>query len=255
MKLTKKLLLAIMIVLITLIIAPKIVPELQKANAVYAVSIKLNKKSQTIYEGDTYTLKVTGTKKKVKWTSSNKKVATVNSKGKITAKQNGNVTITAKVGNKKLTCKVKVKLLQFNETFYSIEDTSKAYIKVSKIKNSKTYKYDLDGDKKKDTITIVNTRDGYGTYSIKLNGKEFTTTDKMATVYIVDLNKNDKTIQIVIKDLGGYYYDYLIWSKRGSKMKWIIGGDMYGYNNSTLKINKKGKLLHDGGYIYLIIIN
>lgn len=73
MKLTKKLLLAIIIVLTTLIIAPKIVPELQGANAVQAASIRLNKKSQTIYEGNTYTLKVTGTKQNAKWSSQIKK--------------------------------------------------------------------------------------------------------------------------------------------------------------------------------------
>lgn len=71
--------------------------------------IKLNTTKKTIYKGSTYTLKVKGTKKKVKWTTSNKKVATVNSKGKVTAKKKGTATITAKVGGKKLKCKITVK--------------------------------------------------------------------------------------------------------------------------------------------------
>ena len=43
---------------------------------------KISKKSVTITKGKTYTLKVKGTKKKVKWTSSKKSVATVSKKGK-----------------------------------------------------------------------------------------------------------------------------------------------------------------------------
>lgn len=184
---------------------------------------------------------------------SNKKVATVNSKGKVTAKQNGTATITAKVGNKKLTCKVKVRLLQFNEKFYSLKDASKAYIKVSKIKNSKTYKYDLDGDKKKDTITITkNKNDTAGYYRVKLNGKQFYYLHSLGEIYIVDLNKNDKTTEIVIADQeAGVYCEYSIWSKKGSKMK-KLSSNMEIYNESTLRINKKGKIIYDEGFFRIV---
>ncbi|MDO5425919.1 MAG: Ig-like domain-containing protein [Eubacteriales bacterium] len=70
---------------------------------------KLSAKSVTLFPGQTKTLKVTGTSKKITWTSSKKSVATVNSKGKITAKKKGTATITAKFGSQKLTCKVTVK--------------------------------------------------------------------------------------------------------------------------------------------------
>ena len=70
---------------------------------------KSSNKSITLNVGKTYTLKVTGTKKKVTWSSSNKKIATVSTKGKITAKKRGYCTITAKYGKKKLTYKVTVK--------------------------------------------------------------------------------------------------------------------------------------------------
>lgn len=74
--------------------------------------VKLNKKTAKLTVGKTVTLKMTGTKKKVKWSTSNKKVAAVKSngmlKGKVTAKKAGKATITAKVGNKKYKCKVTV---------------------------------------------------------------------------------------------------------------------------------------------------
>ena len=47
----------------------------------------------TLTVGKTYQLKVTGTKKKIKWHTSNKKIATVSSKGKIKAKKAGKAAI------------------------------------------------------------------------------------------------------------------------------------------------------------------
>lgn len=74
-----------------------------------AATIKLNCTKKTIYEGDTFKLKVKGTKKKVKWSSSNKGIASVNSKGVVKGKDVGKVTIIAKVAGKKLKCKIVVK--------------------------------------------------------------------------------------------------------------------------------------------------
>ena len=76
---------------------------------VHAAKVKLNKTKLTLYRKKTATLKVKGTKKKVKWSSSNKKVATVSKKGKVTAKKKGTATITARVGKKKYRCNVTVK--------------------------------------------------------------------------------------------------------------------------------------------------
>lgn len=72
-------------------------------------NIKLNKTFITLPTKNTYTLKVNGTKKKVKWSSSKKKIATVNKNGKITAKKSGTAYITAKVNGKKIKCKVSVR--------------------------------------------------------------------------------------------------------------------------------------------------
>lgn len=87
---------------------------------VEAATVKLNRTKVTIYVGGSTTLKVSGTKKKVKWTTSNKKVATVTSKGKVTAKKAGKVTITAKVGKKSYKCKVTVKNPYLNSTKKSL---------------------------------------------------------------------------------------------------------------------------------------
>ncbi len=77
-------------------------------------SIKLNKESVTIQNGNSYTLTTTvlpntATNKKVTWSSSDTKIATVDKNGKVTGKKEGTVTITAKtINEKKVTCKVKV---------------------------------------------------------------------------------------------------------------------------------------------------
>ena len=109
MKLLKKLLVVNFIVL-TLLTMPIVSTNLNVTSTVQAASsIKISKKKKTLRVGDKYTLKITGTSKKVKWKSSNKKVATVNSKGKVKAKKKGTATITAKVGGKKYKCKITVK--------------------------------------------------------------------------------------------------------------------------------------------------
>lgn len=73
-----------------------------------AKKVKLNKSKATIKVGQTVSLKVKKTKKKVKWKSSNKNVATVSKRGKVKGKKVGKATIIAKVGKKNLKCKITV---------------------------------------------------------------------------------------------------------------------------------------------------
>lgn len=78
-------------------------------------SIKLNKKTATIYHGGTSTntlqLKATvkGATKDVVWESSDINVATVDAKGKVTSVSEGTATITATANRKSASCTVTVK--------------------------------------------------------------------------------------------------------------------------------------------------
>ena len=71
-------------------------------------SVRMNKTSAVLLKGKTVTLKMLGTKEKVKWSSSNKSVASVTKKGKVTGKKKGTATITAKVGYLNYVCFVRV---------------------------------------------------------------------------------------------------------------------------------------------------
>ncbi len=73
-----------------------------------SAAVNINKKKATLQVGKSTTLKITGTKKTVKWTSSDKDVATVTKKGKVRAVASGETIITAKVGSKKYKCTVTV---------------------------------------------------------------------------------------------------------------------------------------------------
>ena len=87
MKLLKKVLLAIIVASALIYVMPSIMPIDESGYVVSAASVKISKTKYKMNKGEKFTLKVTGTKKTVKWSSSNKKVATVNSKGKVTAKK------------------------------------------------------------------------------------------------------------------------------------------------------------------------
>jgi len=113
----KKLLSQLMIILLCVsFISPAIT---------YASTIKINKKSAVVIEGDYLYLKITGTKKKVTWTSSNEYVANVSKKGKVETVSEGVTTITAKVGKKKYKCKVVV-ILNLDPDYLTDRDAENA---------------------------------------------------------------------------------------------------------------------------------
>lgn len=90
MKNFKKICFSLLVVFLLVFSVPSILPFSDDIISVEAATKpKLNKKTATLIKGQTLTLKVSGTKTKVKWSSSNKKVANVNSKGKIVAKSKG----------------------------------------------------------------------------------------------------------------------------------------------------------------------
>ena len=98
----KKLLTRLFIAMLILTFTPTM-------NTQAKAKIKLNKTKISLQRGKTYTLKVKGTKKKVKWSSNKKTIATVTRKGKVTAQKPGTAVITASCGEYKVTCKITVK--------------------------------------------------------------------------------------------------------------------------------------------------
>lgn len=68
----------------------------------------LNRTKLTAGAGDTYQLKVSGTKRKVSYKSSDTSVVKVSSKGKLAFLRPGSASVTASVGSSKLICTVKV---------------------------------------------------------------------------------------------------------------------------------------------------
>ena len=126
------------IILCLSMFTPSVVPivgtETVQAATKAKTKIKLNCTKKTIYEGDTFKLKITGTKKKVKWSSSNKKVATVSSKGVVKGIDGGanqrSCKIYATIGGKKYTCKVTVKrsYLNVNDVTFEEGETKELWI-------------------------------------------------------------------------------------------------------------------------------
>lgn len=72
-------------------------------------AMRLNKTSLKLKVGNSFTLRVKGTTKKVKWSSKNKKVVTITKRGKVTAKKPGKSSISAKVSGSIFKCIVTVR--------------------------------------------------------------------------------------------------------------------------------------------------
>lgn len=97
MNLRKALLIAIIFVFSSIMVFPLTI------NA--AGTVKINKKKLVLEVGESYKLKIKGTKKQAKWSSSNRKIVSVKD-GRLKAKAMGEVWITAKVNGKTYKCKV-----------------------------------------------------------------------------------------------------------------------------------------------------
>lgn len=117
----------LMVIMLTFAMSLSLVPEQTDA----ASKVKLNRNSLTLYVGNTSTLRVKNTPKKVKWSSSKMAVATVTQAGKVKAKKQGKCNITAKVAGKKYVCKVTVKRkassTKKTATYVYITDTGSKY--------------------------------------------------------------------------------------------------------------------------------
>ena len=89
MKTLKKMLYSLVLSMMIVLVSPTILPLPGQITQVEA-AVKISKKTVTLIKGQTATLKISGTKKKVKWASDKKSVAVVSQKGKVVAKKKGN---------------------------------------------------------------------------------------------------------------------------------------------------------------------
>lgn len=169
MKQIKKLCCALFIVSFCIFIIPIVFPNIVNNNYTVqaATKIKLNATKKTLVKGSTYTLKITGTSKKVTWSSSNKKVATVNSNGKVTAVGKGTATIKAKVGSKTYSCKVTVQAPSLSTTKRTMIKGTTYTLKISGTTLSKKWS---SSNKKIATVNSSGkiTAVGKGTTTIKV---------------------------------------------------------------------------------------
>lgn len=153
--------------------------------------VALNKTKLTLGKGETFSLKVSGTKSKPTWTTSNKKAVTVKN-GKITAKKAGKkaVTITAKVNGATLTCKVTVKnapkKISLNKKSKTLKKGKTFQIKVKFPKNTASNKLTYKSSKSK-------------VAKVDANGKIKALKKGQATITVTTFNKKKAKITITVK--------------------------------------------------------
>lgn len=152
--------------------------------SVAVAATKISTKNVSIPLGKTYTLKVTGTSKTIKWYTSNKRVATVKN-GVVTAKKSGTTIITAKVGNKRYICRVTVLSYKINSNnvimtkgkTYTLKVTGLPKKTKATFKSSKTSVATVD----KKTGKITGKKNGTATITVSVGKKSFPVLVKVET--------------------------------------------------------------------------
>lgn len=152
-----------------------ILPAQMGSLEVHAASVKLSKKSITITNGKTYQLKVSGTKKKVKWSSKKKSIASVTSKGKITGKKKGTTYIYAKVNKKTYKCKVRVETPSLSATTKTIVAGKTFTLKLNGTTRSKKFSTSNSSVATVSTKGVVTGKKaGTAKITVKISDKSYT---------------------------------------------------------------------------------
>lgn len=255
--------------LILALVAPSVLPVQSAPVTVQAAStVKLNKTKVTLIKGQSVTLKITGTSKKVTWSTSNKKVATVTSKGKVTAAGKGNATITAKVNGKKYNCKVTVETPAISKTSVSVQRYRTCTLKMSGTSQKVTW-----STSNKDVATVNSKgkvtakKEGTATITAKVLGKKYNCKVKVVTNTVYN---NVQKVRKYIDKNGSYDDDYeckiLAWeeSDKNGTYEYVMYYDSdlkainvdYDYETKTyeettmMTINTATKNLLDATYLY-----
>lgn len=123
-------------------------------------------------------------------------------------------------------------VVQEKSDYTPIKNVALEYRIAEKITNYKDFNYDLDGDGKLDKVTIRKDKtDEFGmNYLFELDGKVFTEEQSLPEIYIVDIDKNDNRLEVIIFDNGpSDDPEYNIYVKNENKMELaqtISGTDM-----------------------------
>lgn len=187
-------------------------------------SMSLNQKKKTLVVGDTYQLKISGTKKKVKWSSSNSSVVKVSRNGLITAKKKGTAVVKAKVGTRTYRCDVTVvhqQTANINKTIKAINFQRRRYGRVSLKKNEYLQKA-AQKRAKELSVKFSAAKRPNGSYwtsaiSMKYNYKaspaeviarECATVDSVVSVWMNRADTQRAILRKQYRDIGvGYYID------------------------------------------------
>ena len=113
--------------------------------------------------------------------------------------------------------------LQFNVPLYKVEDVAIEKAVCASMALDIDFVFDLDADGQLDKIS-VELSETNKKIIFKLNGREFENGKEMngAELYLVDLNKFDNSVEVVIFDQGNDNDPhYLVYGKSGSRMKLI----------------------------------
>ena len=171
-----------------------------------AASVKLNKTKIVLVVGQTYNLKVSGTKKTPQWSSSNKKIVSVTKKGVVKGLRKGTATITAKIGKKTYKCKVTVESPKLSSTKKTVTAGTSFTLKLNGTKQ--TVKW-YTSNKKIATVSkkgVVKTlRAGSVKITAKVGGKSYvcrvTVKAKPAAPVVSEKNKAAAQYNALINNL------------------------------------------------------
>lgn len=205
-----------------------------------AASIKLNKTKKTIGVGDTYQLKVSGTKKEVKWSVKSSSIAKVSKTGKVTGKKIGTTTVTATIGKKKLTCKVTVHSHKYTKKVTKKATCTKKGVETYTCSCGKSYTKEIP---KKEHVAgkyavvqkATKTKDGLKVkkciYCNKImNKKTILSTDKQKEQdFVAKYLKDKKTKQVIIVKYEGGSNAALSFHQKGSDGIWSQVLSTYAY--------------------------
>lgn len=177
------------VTLTALVVALALATTLPGATAQAKSKVAMNKAKVTVCTGKSYTLKMSGISKKVKWSTSDKNVVSITKKSgkkaeKVTIKGNkkGTATVTAKVGKKKYKATVKVAGHKYGKVTYKWnKDYSKCTASKKCSRCGKTLKQTVKA-KGKTTTKATCTETGKKKYTAQFSKYSFGTKTKSVTI-------------------------------------------------------------------------